>query len=255
MGDPQSGKSNIWIRDLARGTTSRFTFGSNDDSNAVWSPDGRTIVFASNRGNDFQLFQKSTGGAGTESELLVTDERKFPNDWSRDGRYIAFQSRGKKTGWDIWVLPTFGDRKPFPVVQTPFVEIRPAFSPDGRWLAYQSNESGRNEIYAQAFPDAAAGRWQISTAGGTEPAWRSDGKELFYLGPDLKLMSVPIPGGETLQPGAPVALFQARVQAIPVRNRYLATADGQKFLVLSPPGREAMSPTTVVLNWNADLAR
>ncbi len=254
MGDPQSGKSNIWIRDLARGTTTRFTFGANDDANAVWSPDGKTIVFSSNRGNDFQLFQKSASGVGAETKLLETDERKFPHEWSRDGRYITFQSRSKKTGWDVWVLPTFGDRKPFPVVQTPFAETRASFSPDGRWLAYQSNESGRAEVYVQAFPDPAGGRWQISPSGGTEPVWRADGKELFYLGPDLKLMSVPIPGGESLQPGAPVALFPAHVQAITVRNHYLATADGQRFLFLSPPGREAMSPTTVVLNWNAGLA-
>ncbi len=134
---------------------------------------------------------------------------KVAHDWSRDGRYIAFQSRGKKTNWDIWVLPTFGDRKPILFLQTPFNETHPAFSPDGRWLAYQSNESGRAEIYVQNFP-GPGGRWQVSTAGGVGPAWRADGKELFYAGPDQKLMAVDIQAGETFEAGVPRALFTRR---------------------------------------------
>jgi Tol biopolymer transport system component len=254
MVDSRSAQSNVWIRDLSRGTTSRFTFGAGNDSNAVWSPDGKTIVFSSNRGGEVDLFQKAASGVGPETELFKSDEEKYAHAWSRDGRYIAFQSRGKKTRWDVWVLPTFGDRKPIPLVQGPFAEARPSFSPDGRWLVYESDESGRYEIYVQAFPDSG-GKWQISTSGGREPQWRADGKELFYLAPDQKITSVEVRAGETLEAGAPQPLFPARVQDIAARNHYLATADGQRFLLLAPLGREAMAPTTLVLNWNAGLAR
>ena len=179
---------------------------------------------------------------------------KLAYDWSRDGRYITFQSRAPKTGWDLWLLPTFGDKKPILFLQTPFNETRPTISPNGRWLAYQSNESGRAEIYVQDFP-GPGGKWQISTAGGFEPQWRADGKELFY-GSNPSLMAVEIQPGETFQAGVPREIFRPAVQPVAnVRNHYLATADGQKFLVLSPLGREAMVPTTVVVNWNAGLSR
>jgi eukaryotic-like serine/threonine-protein kinase len=251
--DPRVGKSDIWIRDLAREVSSRFTFDSADDVSPLWSPDGKTIVFSSNRGGQFDLFAKSVGGGGQEEVLVRNDELKFAHSWSQDGRYIAFQSRGKKTGWDIWILPTFGDRKPTLFLQTSFNELRPAFSPDGRWLAYQSNESGRGEIYVQAFP-GPGGKWQVSTAGGVEPAWRADGKEIYYGAPEQKLMAVDIKVGESFQAGVPHPLFQARVQPITnVRNHYLATGDGQRFLLLAPLGREFLVPTTVVLNWNAEL--
>jgi Tol biopolymer transport system component len=251
--DPRVGKSDIWIRDLTREVSSRFTFDSADDVSPLWSPDGKTIVFSSNRGGQFDLFAKSVGGGGQEEVLVRNDELKFAHSWSQDGRYIAFQSRSKKTGWDIWILPTFGDRKPTLFLQTSFNELRPAFSPDGRWLAYQSNESGRGEIYVQAFP-GPGGKWQVSSAGGVEPAWRADGKEIYYGAPEQKLMAVDITAGESFQAGVPHPLFQARVQPVTnVRNHYLPSADGQRFLLLAPLGRESLVPTTVVLNWNAEL--
>ena len=253
--DARGGKADIWIRDLARGASSRFTFDPAEDVEPLWSPDGKTIVFSSNRGGNFDLYTKAAGGGGQEQPLFQSDEAKFAYDWSRDGRYITFQSRGKKTGWDLWVLPTFGDRKPILFLQTPFNELRPAFSPDGRWIAYQSNESGRPEIYVQNFP-GPGGKWQVSTAGGVEPAWRTDGKELYYAASDQKLMAVDIQAGETFEAGVPRPLFRATVQPIGnVRSHYLASADGQRFLLLSPLGRESMVPTTVVVNWNAGLSR
>ena len=255
LNDPRVGKADIWIRDLARGASSRFTFDPATDVEPLWSPDGKTIVFSSDRTGRFDLYAKAAGGGGQEQPLFQSDEAKFAYDWSRDGRYIAFQSRGKKTGWDLWILPTFGDRKPILFLQTPFNEQRPAFSPDGKWLAYQSNESGRPEIYVQNFP-GPGGKWQVSTAGGVEPAWRADGKELYYAGLDQKLTAVDIQAGETFEAGVPRPLFRATVQPIGnVRAHYLASADGQRFLLLSPLGRESMVPTTVVVNWNAGLSR
>ncbi|MGH9366633.1 MAG: protein kinase domain-containing protein [Thermoanaerobaculia bacterium] len=252
--DPRSGKADIWIRDLARGVSSRFTFHAANDFAPVWSIDGGRVVFSSDRGGNFDLFEKTSSGEGEEKLLLENKEMKLASDWSRDGRYIAYSSRNPKTNWDVWVLPTFGDRKPIPVVVGQFTEQVPAFSPDGRFLAYQSNESGRMEIYAQSFP-GPGGKWQVSTAGGSDPVWRADGKELFYRAPDQKLMAVDIRIAESFQAGIPQPLFLGRVQPGTARNKFLATADGQRFLFVAPLGREAMTPTTVVLNWNAGLAR
>jgi Tol biopolymer transport system component len=255
LNDPRGGKADIWIRDLARGASSRFTFDPATDVEPLWSPDGKTIVFSSDRGGQFDLYAKAAGGGGQEQLLFKSDELKLAYDWSRDGRYIAFQSLAKKTGWDLWVLPTFGDRKPILFLQTPFHESRPAFSPDGKWLAYQSNESGRPEIYVQNFP-GPGGKWQVSTGGGVEPAWRADGKELYYAAPDQKIMAVEVRAGETFEAGVPQALFRAIVQPIGnVRGHYVPSPDGQRFLLLAPLGRESMVPTTVVVNWNAGLTR
>jgi Tol biopolymer transport system component len=254
LNDSRGGKTDIWIRDLGRGVSSRFTFGTGNSISPVWSPDGARIVFASDRDGNFDLFEKPASGQGEEKLLLKNDEFKFPCDWSRDGRYIAFSSQGKKTGFDVWVLPTFGDRKPIPFLLGAFTEIDPYFSPDGRFLAYMSTESGRAEIYVQSFP-GQGGKWQVSSAGGSDPSWRADGKELFYRAPDQKLMAAEIRTGDSFQAGIPKPLFPGRVAPGNARNKYLATPDGQRFLFVAPLGREAMIPTTVVLNWNAELGR
>ncbi|MGE5715689.1 MAG: hypothetical protein ACM369_03475, partial [Acidobacteriota bacterium] len=251
LADPRSGKTDIWIRDLKRGVSSRFTFGAGDAAAPVWSPDGRLVVFR----QGLDIFEKAAGGQGEEAKILLkSDELKVPTDWTRDGRYIAFQSRGKETNWDIWILPTFGDKKPIAFLKTQFAEALPVFSPDGRFLAYQSNESGRFEIYVQSFP-GPGGKWQISASGGVEPRWRADGKELYYRAPDERLMAVAIQTGGSFTAGAPQPLFQGRFDMTPTRNRFLPTADGKRFLTVAPLGRETMTPTTVVLNWYADLGR
>jgi Tol biopolymer transport system component len=250
LADPRSGNRDIWVRDLKRGVSSRFTFGKDGAFCPLWSPDGRRMVFTT--GED--LFEKAVEGQGEQSLLMKSDEVKFACDWSRDGRYIAYSSQGKETTWDIWVLPTFGDRKPVPFLKTQFSELRPVFSPDGRFLAYQSNESGRAEVYVQSFP-GPGGKWQISTSGGFEPQWRADGKELYYRAPDQRLMAVAIQTGSSVTVGAPQPLFQGRFDMSLARNRFLPTADGRRFLTVAPLGREAMTPTTVVLNWNAELGR
>ncbi len=250
LAEPRSGKASVWIRDLKRGVSSRFTFGADDTFAPLWSPDGRSLVYTVRD----DLFEKAVQGLSEEKALLKSDELKVACDWSRDGRYIAVSSQGKETGWDIWVIPTFGDRKPIPFLKTPFQELRPVFSPDGRFLAYQSNESGRYEIYVQSFP-GPGGKWQISTSGGIEPQWRADGKELYYRAPDQKVMAVEIRTGDTVTAGTPQSLFQGRFDTGIGRNHYLPAADGRRFLTVAPLGREALTPTTVVLNWNAELGR
>jgi eukaryotic-like serine/threonine-protein kinase len=252
--DPRAGKADIWIRDLARGVTSRFTFGAGNETAPLWSPDGSRIVFSSDRDGSNDLFEKAASGAGEEKPLVEDDVYKFPTGWSRDGRYLVYARQDPKTGWDVWVLPTFGDRKPIPVVQTAFTDINASLSPDGRYIVYQSNESGRAEIYVQSFP-GAAGKWQVSAAGGSDASWRTDGREIFYRAPDQKIMAVDIGSGSDFQAGIPRPLFPGQFQTSRARNKYVATSDGQRFLLVAPLGREAMTPTTIVVNWSAELGK
>ena len=252
--DPRTGKQDVWIRDLARGVASRFTLGASDNYRPVWSPDGGSIVFVSDRGGTPDLYEKSTRGQAAEKLLLHGEEAKWPSSWTRDGRYIGYTIQNPKTNLDIWALPTFGDRKPIPVVVGAFSERNPMFSPDGRYVAYVSNESGRDEIYIQTFPDAA-GRWQVSNAGGGDPSWRGDGKELFYRSPDQKLMAVEIRSSAEFQAGIPKALFSAFVVSGTTRNRYASSPDGQRFVFVAPLGRDALGPTNVVVNWVGTLGR
>ncbi len=254
LSDPRGGRADVWIRDLARGVSSRFTFGAADEIAPIWSPDGTRIVFSDNRSGSYDLYEKSADGQGDEKLLLHSDDAKFASDWSRDGRYIAYVNQSKDTGFDIFVVPTFGDRKPMPFQKTSFNEFWPMFSPDGRLIAYQSNESGRQEIYVQSFP-GPGGKWQVSTAGGVEAKWRADGKEILYRAPDQNLMAVDVKMGDSFQAGVPKVLFPARVSPGIARNRYVAAGDGQRFLLVAPLKRESMTPTTVVLNWSAEMGR
>jgi Tol biopolymer transport system component len=247
--DPRSGGRDLWVRDLKRDVSSRFTFGGSDSFCPLWSPDGRTIVFT----RDQDLFEKTADGQGEEKLLLKSDEFKVACDWSRDGRTIVFMTRSGGTGWDIWQLPMSGDRKPIPFLNTKFSEVVPVLSPDGRLLAYGSNESGRFEVYIQSFP-GPGGKWQISTAGGGEPRWRADGKELYYRAPDQKLMAVEIKTAGGFAAGVPQPLFAARFVSGLMRSRYLPAADGRRFLLMTMLGREALTPTTVVLNWAGTLS-
>ncbi len=248
--DARTARDDIWVRDLVRGVSSRLSFSKADAFGPKWSPDGQRIVYTV--GND--LVERTADGQGAETPLVASDELKFASDWSADGRYIAFASRSKETTWDIWILPTFGDKKPFVFLKTPFAELDAAFSPDGRYLAYQSNESGRMEIYVQSFP-GPGGKWQVSSQGGTQPHWRADGKELYFRSADQKLMAVDVAAGATFEAGVPKALFPLRLDSGLGRNHFLPTRDGQRFLLVATPSRDTMTPTTVVLNWMADLGK
>jgi Tol biopolymer transport system component len=254
--DPRTGKSDLWIRDLARGVSSRFTFRPGNNGIAAWSPDGSSVAFTSIVGNSGrEIYVKPSSGQGDEVLLLKADEGPTVMDWSRDGRYIAYVVRRADTSLDIWVLPTFGDRKPISVSATAFEETLPAFSPDVRYIAYRSNESGRPEVYVKTFPEAT-GKWQVSINGGGDPHWRADGKELYFRGTDQKLMAVDIQTQGGFQAGAPHMLFPANTQAgSGLRNRYEASTAGDRFVTVAPQSRDAIGPTTVVLNWDAMLAQ
>ena len=255
LGDKRTARADLWVRDLARGVNSRLTFGPGDSSSAVWSPDGSAIAFRSTRDGVGALYQKPSNGQGEEKLLLQNGSLKLPTDWSRDGRYILYQEFDPKNDWGVWALPMFGDRKPVPVVSGPFTESNGVFSPDGHFVAYRSNESGRNEIYIQTFP-VATGKWQVSNTGGNDPSWRPDGKEIIYRGLDQRIMSADVRLGQAVQVGVPQVLFPGRVSASGnARNRYTIAPDAKRLLITSPPGRDSLTPTTVVLNWNADLKR
>jgi len=253
--DPRNGEGDIWIRDLERGVNSRFTFDPENDTDPVWSPDGRTILFASDRNDKHGLYRKDASGAGEPELLLEADSLPRPYSISPDGRYVGLHRPGEETTWDIWILPLEGEKagEAYPFLQSSFVEVRPAFSPDGRWIAYDSLESGGFEVYAQRFP-GPGGKWQISTDGGSEPMWNPDGSALYYLSTSRKLMRVPIDTrGDSLKLGLPEPMFDSLAHPDVLRNHYLVADGGRRFLVLRTLSRETIYPTTVVLNWDAAL--
>ena len=255
--DPQTGNADIWLFEPARGASSRFTFHPAIDTGPVWSPDGSRIVFRSSRDGPWNLYQKLASGAGEEELLLKTSGNKRPTGWSRDGRFLLYSELDPNTGWDLWVLPMEGERKPIPVLRTEFDEQWGRFSPDGKWIAYQSNESGKGEIYVRAFSPAqpaGGGRWEVSTGGGELPRWRGDGKELFYLAPDRKLMAVEVKAGTSFETGIPRALFQTRTM-VGSFTRYAVTADGRRFLINSEMEEVISAPATVVVNWTAGVKK
>ncbi len=250
--DPKSRTTNIWLLELSSNIFSRFTFGSTIDMDPIWSPDGRQIVFGSRRKGKWDLFRKQVGG-GDEELLFESDNAKFSEDWSNDGRFIVFISAQGNAANAFYTLPLFGERKPTLVLQTPFEKDEPHLSPNGQWVAYGSNESGRWEIYVASFPDFTEKR-QVSNAGGGQPLWRKDGKELFYLSLDGNLMAVDVKMALTLETGVPKTLFQTGIRADPVLNHYCVTSDGRRFLVLLPK-EEVAPPITVVVNWAAGLKK
>jgi Tol biopolymer transport system component/predicted Ser/Thr protein kinase len=258
--DNPAGTGDIWLHDVARGTSSRFTSDPAADTWPVWSPDARYIVFASERDGIRNLYRKLSSNAGPEEVLLRSNEPKTPTDWSRDGRFLLYTNIDPKTGNDIWFLPltpegTGGEPKPTPYLKTEFFEANGRFSPDGRFVAYHSNASGQAEIYVQPFPDPTGGKWMVSKGGGGQPRWRRDGKELFYTsisGP-AKLMAVEVSTSPVFRAGIPKTLFQFP-SGPPAWD---VTGDGQKFIKATAPEAATTSPSpiTVVLNWTAGLKK
>jgi Tol biopolymer transport system component len=225
---------------------SRFTFDPADDRYPIWSPDGTRVVFASNRNGPYDLYQKPANGSGNEEVLLQSADFKRPNSWSPDGRFILYWA-GQNNG-DLMVLPLTGDRKPFPFLSTPFNEQQGVFSPDGKWLAYQSDESDRFEIYVRPFP-GPGGQSQVSIGGGHSPRWRADGKELYYVAPDLKLMAAKVVvQGSAFTVGTPESLFQTHINQATNRQQYDVARDG-RFLILTDLPDTSTEPIHLLLNW------
>jgi serine/threonine protein kinase/Tol biopolymer transport system component len=246
------GNSDIWLSETARGVPVRFTF-ARFSVNPVWSPDGNWIAFSSVNNAVPNIYRKASSGTAGEELLRDSPLNEFPLHWSPDGKTLLFARMDAKTGIDLWALPLEGEREPFPFVKTNFESDNGQFSPNGRGVAYQCNESGRVEVYVQPFPDPG-GKWMISTGGGIAPRWRRDGKELFYIAPDGKLMAVTIRDtGQTLKAGAPVALFQTRIvfggTTVRQKHQYAVAPTGRRFLINISADESKVLPITVVTNW------
>jgi Tol biopolymer transport system component len=252
--DPTTGTPDIWIMEVSRGTQSRLTFHPRWEVYPVWSPDGSRLAFAWDKEGHTDIYLKAAGG-GVEELLLKERRATYPLDWSRDGRLLIYYAMDPKTGSDLWLLPLEGSRTPKPLLQTSFNEAEARISPDGRFFAFTSDESGRPEVYVRPLTSRGE-QWQISTQGGTKPEWRQDGKELFYLAEDRKLMSLELTDGSTFDRSVPRALFQTRTPRVDFpgfHSLYAVTPDGQRFLVVTEPEGRSSPPITVVLDWAGEL--
>jgi len=258
--DSQIQSPDLWLCDVTGGNEVRFTFVPGVDQCPVWSPDGSRIVWVSTREGVGNLYHKAASGAGEDLLLLRSEYPKFPTDWSLDGRFIIYFEVNPKTKNDVWILPVTGNDsltggEPKPILHTQANESWAALSPDGKWLAYASDESSRYEVYVQSFP-GGGGKRQLSTGGGNNPRWRRDGKELFYYSSDGKLMEVPVKGGESLEIGIAVPLFEFRAgNSVLALAPFAVNADGQRFLINAVAEKDAAAPLTVVVNWISELKR
>jgi eukaryotic-like serine/threonine-protein kinase len=254
--DVANQNTDVWTYDLQHGSTKRLTFDPAQDSSPIWSPDSSQLAFSSNRQSSSNpqtnnvIYVKNSDGR-QEEKLIVYGSgiNNYANDWSKDGRYILFFRDA-----DLWFV-TIPDLKSTLFLKAPSLARNGQFSPDGKWVAYASNETGKWEIYVTSFPDAH-GKWQLSHGGGEQPRWRRDGKELFYLSSDGKMMSVPVTTGPNFDAGAPVALFQATPrQPVPLYDLFVydVSRDGQRFLIITPLKHAETQPMSVVLNWPAEL--
>jgi eukaryotic-like serine/threonine-protein kinase len=259
--DRHKGTTDVWLYDRERGTESRFTFDPSNDAMPVFSPDGEHVLFISDRSGTSQFYVKPSSGAGNEKLVASNVTNPWNLDWSSDGRSVLYQVLTFDTVFDLWAfsvadvqgLSAAEGTKPYAVARTEHGEREGRLSPDVRWVAYDSTESGRREVWVQRFPPTGS-KWQISTTGGSSPRWRGDGKELFYVAADGMLTSVAIDAERTFQSGAPQPLFQTMFRG-GVSASYTVSPDGTRFLMNVPPGADVMTPITVVTNWTSLLQK
>jgi dipeptidyl aminopeptidase/acylaminoacyl peptidase len=251
--DVGSGGSDLYLIDLVRNAVSRrFTFDPFAGANGrdvTWSPDGSQLAYSrqpQGRATGTDIVAKASSGLGEEQALVELPGHDYVEDWSRDGQYLAFMHVDAEPPADIWVLPLTGDRKAFPVDESPFPKDEPHFSPDSKWLAYHTTESGMPQIHLVSVP--LKERIVVTTEGGVQPRWRSDGRELFYLTVDGVLMAVDMT--RPTSPGTPRQLFDTGIDVLPNVDQYAVHPDGKRFLLLQDLSEDAGNPITVVVNWN-----
>src|SRR5262245_19551556 len=253
--DPALGMD-LWLMDSVNGSPSRFTFDSAIEYSPVWSPDGLAIVFSSNRPGTFGIYQKPSSGGEEELVLDTNTNGMFLTDWSTDRRFLVYTQAAPKTEFDVWVLPLFGDRKPRPFLQSTANETQGQLSADGQLMAYTSDETGTPEVFVQPFP-ATGAKWQISSGGGSDPHWRRDGQELFYISPDGMLMAAQVKRGSSVfEAGITQRLFQTRrptARGPLFFSNYAPAVDGRRFLINRSASEVASIPITVSLNWQSAL--
>jgi Tol biopolymer transport system component len=257
--DPNTGNADLWLVDLARNLSTRFTFDPAYDFDPIWSPDGRETIFTSARGGVFNLYRKPVAASGEERRMTNSKLTQYPMDWSRDGSYVLYMQREASTSDDLWVLPMKDGGTPLPFARTEFSERHGQFSPSGRWIAYDSDETGGYQVYVRAFQPGATGgaKYQLSSTGGSEPRWRGDGKEIYYVSSGGKMMAASVtesPAG--LQFGPAKELFDAPlVYANNFSFFYDVTADGQRFLLLSPLQENSAAAYSLIINWPSKLKK
>ena len=255
MLDADGRASDVWLVDLIRNAPSRFTFDPYGDGTPIWSPDGKRIVFGSNRRGgryNVDLFEKSASGGGEEQVLLQSDSSKFATSWARNGEFILFDNWIPQSKSGIWMLPLANPYAAKPVLQsTTFNQAQGQISPDGRFIAYASDESGRFEVYVQRYPPASD-KWPISSNVGFQPLWRADGNELFFVTGEQRLMAVEVKTGSSFKSSVPRELFQTALQ-LGGGYSYAVSSDGERFLINSSLERSEGSPMTIVLNWSAKM--
>src|SRR5262249_11895330 len=249
--DPTKNSRDIYVVDLERGVRQRLTFDPTDERSAVWSPDGKHIIYNS-KGLD--LYRRPSDFSGSEEPLQTDHVSKDPREVSSDGQRLLFRRSGDTTGNDIWMMPLSGDRKPVPILNSPFDENYASFSPDARSMVYVSNESGHAEVYVMSL-QPGGGKVQVSTNGGTFPRWRHDGKEIIYMVPDGTLMSVPVHGsGPSFRAGTPGVLFKINVQP-GAGTPFDVTQDGKRFIVNAKITSRIPPSLNVVVNWPSLLQK
>ena len=247
----------VWVHEVGRSLKRRLTFDAAIDSRPIWSPSGKEITFRSARGEGYDnIYIRPADGTGEPALLVGTALDKRPNDWSPDGKYLLYSVNGEETGWDLWYLRRKKDGsgfEPVPFLQTSFSERAAKFSPDGRFVAYVSDESGRNEVYVRPFP-GGDGKWQLSGNGGAQPRWSKDGKELFYVERDT-LMAVAVATTLSFTSGAATRLFQDAYLLGLDASRYDVSGDGRRFVLPEPvAGAEEKPPSIhIVQNWYEEL--